>query len=93
MIEIAPKKFWIWNCTYDQACLYIRFVEIDGQKDWRLPSANEWNRNESIPNGSWYRISPDLQQYNGSLYRMSTDLQPYIKNQKRICIPVRNVDD
>ena len=52
MIEIAPEEYWI-KCTFDQAIIYCTMLEIDGKKDWRLPTKKEFRDNIKSDHG-WY---------------------------------------
>jgi hypothetical protein len=40
MIEFAPRT--IFEMTFDEAILYCRFLEYNGHKDWRIPTADEY---------------------------------------------------
>ena len=36
---IAPKKYWV-KCTWEEANMYVPFLEIDGKKNWELLDAS-----------------------------------------------------
>ena len=37
-IEISDPKYWI-DCSDPK--MYLRFLDIDGKKDWRIPNKNK----------------------------------------------------
>lgn len=41
MIEFAPMTDQ--ELSYDEILLYVQFYEYGGHKDWRLPTATEYN--------------------------------------------------
>lgn len=47
MIELAPEQY-ITHLTLADAILYCRFLEVDGKRDWRLPSLIEMQVNKAI---------------------------------------------
>lgn len=47
MIEIAPEQY-VMYMTLSDAILYCRFLEVDGKRDWRLPSLIEMQVNKAI---------------------------------------------
>ena len=76
MIEISDKKFWLKKCTYQEMELYLKFLEIDGKKGWRIfrdRKEHELTKIFSF-NYIWYQVS-------------DRDNEP----EKRICIPVRDL--
>jgi hypothetical protein len=40
-IELAPEEYHI-KCSYEEALLYCFSLNIDGKKDWRLPTFDEY---------------------------------------------------
>ena len=39
--EIAPKNYQIYCKSYDEANMYVLFLEIDGKRGWRIPTRFE----------------------------------------------------
>ena len=65
--EIAPKNTWLTDSHYAQGAMYCLFLEHDGKKGWRLPTANEANVLVSIidPTDDEHKIvvPPHLQEF------------------------------
>jgi hypothetical protein len=40
--EISPKETEIM-LSWEEAVIYCKFLEVDGRKDWRLPTCHELN--------------------------------------------------
>ena len=55
MIELAPQSEKIM--TYEEALLYCSFLDHDGNRDWRIPTFEEWieHRFDVSPKDKLYR--------------------------------------
>ena len=40
-LEISDQKFWKIDMSNDQEMMYCSMLEIDGKKDYRIPSVDE----------------------------------------------------
>lgn len=39
--ETAPREYWIEANSFDEAKMYLLFLDIDGKRNWRLPTRFE----------------------------------------------------
>ena len=39
--ETAPREYWINAGSFDEAKMYLLFLDIDGKRNWRLPTRFE----------------------------------------------------
>lgn len=66
--EIAPRNKWLIDVPYDQGLMYCLFLEVDGNKGWRMPTAKESDILVNIvdPTEDAHKISipPHLQEFN-----------------------------
>ena len=76
-LEIAPREYWI-KCTYEEAIIYLEFLEIDGKMDWHLPE-NYKVLESTLTNLDYLKIIP---WFFGDHLNWATFW----------CIPVRDID-
>ena len=81
MIEISDKKYWI-ECTFKEAEMYLKFLEIEGKRDWRFFK-------------DLYEIESYLKGTNLWNNEILTEKDSYLSERmtkRYYCIPVRNND-
>ena len=66
--EIAPKDKWLIASPYDHGLMYCLFLEHEGKKGWRMPTAKEADVLVNIidPTEDAHKIAipPHLQEFN-----------------------------
>lgn len=77
--ETAPKNYQIYCKSYDEAKMYVLFLEIDGKRGWRIPTRFERTKyfrvGEHVNETVWDHLDEDAN----------------LINAKRRLIPVRDL--
>ena len=77
--ETAPKDYHIRCKTFDEAKMYVLFLEIEGNRGWRLPTRFERTKyfrvGEHVNETIWDHLDEDVN----------------LINAKRRLIPVRDI--
>jgi hypothetical protein len=90
-IEISPKEYEK-ELNWDDSNLYCQLLDIDGKKDWRMPTKEELNEIYNSENdfvGSYYWSSTENDGHNAWGQNLSNGVQ--YSNYKNYSYYVRAV--
>lgn len=63
-IEVVDIKYHCYITNYHAAVLYCKFLDVDGYKDWRLPTYEEYMECIAMNNSyTWYHIEEPIIQH------------------------------
>ena len=80
--EISPKNYHIDCKSYDEAKMYLLFLEIDGKRGWRFPTRYERSK--------YFRVGEHVSR---TIWDQRDDNTILLNNVTRLLIPIRDTDD
>jgi hypothetical protein len=80
--ETAPIQNQIQCRSYDEAKMYLMFLEIDGKRGWRMPTRYERTK--------YFRVG---QHVNEPVWDLLDEDTVLLNNKTRRLIPVRDRND
>lgn len=80
--ETAPKNYQIQCKSYDEAKMYLLFLEIDGKRGWRMPTRYERTK--------YFRVGEHV---NETVWDQRDEYTVLLNATTRRLIPIRDIDD